>query len=104
MDEGRLVGGNTAVSETLSAKAKKSSAIGNESGNMSKAVAILQDEVNMLADALQPALTPTAPTDRADDGQPMPPQSDLANFINREAEKVAKVAMMVRDLRNRVEL
>lgn len=102
MDEAKSAG--LISPNNLAAKATKQSAIGNETGNLQKAVAILQDEVMMLADALQPALTPTAPTDRADDGQPMPPQSDLANFISRESEKIAKIALVVRDLRNRTEL
>lgn len=105
MDEGHLVGGNTTVSSTLNeARAKKESPVANNLNKLQKAVAIAQDEMNMLLDVLAPCLSPVEPTDKAGGESPIPPQSDLASFIEREAYKIANLGRLIRQTRNRVEL
>lgn len=82
---------------------KADSPIASATSDLQKVHSILKDEIFMLADRLQPVLAPSDPTDRADEA-PRPPQSDMADFINRETSAVVSMIEFVKQLRTRTEL
>lgn len=69
-----------------------------------KAIAELQEIVNMLADRLQPILTPTEPTDKASEDRAVPVQSEVASTLNDHNARIRRVASRLGNIYERLEV
>lgn len=68
-----------------------------------KAIAELQETVNILADRLQPVLTPIEPTDKAGEDRGVPVQSEVATTLNEHTARVRRTTNKVSNLIERLE-
>ncbi len=70
-----------------------------------KALAELQEAVNVLLDRLQPVLTPSEPTDKASDGErAIPVQSELASTLGDNNARIYRITRRVNNALERLEV
>lgn len=69
-----------------------------------KAIAELQEIVSMLADRLQPILTPVEPTDKAGEERSVPVQSEIASTLNDHNSRIRRVASRLGNIYERLEV
>lgn len=69
-----------------------------------KAIAELQEIVNMLADRLQPILTPVEPTDKAGEERSVPVQSEIASTLNDHNSRIRRVTSGLGNIYERLEV
>jgi len=65
-----------------------------------KAIAELQETVNVLVDRLQPVLTPAEPADKASEERPTPVQSEVASQLSDNNSRIYRI---IRRLNNAIE-
>lgn len=69
-----------------------------------KAIAELQEMVNLLVDRLQPVLTPTEPTDKMAEDRAMPVQSEHAATLSDNNARIRRVTTRVSNALERLEV
>lgn len=69
-----------------------------------KYIAELQEVVNILADRLQPVLTPTEPTDKMAEDRSVPVMSEVASTLSDNNSRISRVTRRVNNLIERLEV
>lgn len=69
-----------------------------------KAISELQEIVSMLADRLQPILTPTEPTDKASEERSVPVQSEIASTLSDHNSRIRRLASRLGNIYERLEV
>lgn len=69
-----------------------------------QAIAELTELVGLLADRLQPVLTPSEPTDKAGSDRAVPAQSEHANTLTDNNYRIRRTANKVSNLIERLEV
>lgn len=69
-----------------------------------KALAELQETVNVLLDRLQPVLTPTEPTDKASEERPVPVQSEVSSTLSDNNARIYRITRRVNNAIERLEV
>lgn len=69
-----------------------------------KAIAELQEIVNMFADRLQPILTPVEPTDKAGEERSVPVQSEVASTLTDNNARIRRISSRIGNMYERLEV
>lgn len=69
-----------------------------------KAIAELQEITNMLADRLQPILTPVEPSDKAGEDRAAPIKSEVATTLDDNNSRIRRVISRLGNLYERLEV
>lgn len=69
-----------------------------------KYIAELQELVALLADRLQPVLTPTEPTDKMAEDRAVPVQSEVASTLTENNGRISRISRKVNNLIERLEV
>lgn len=69
-----------------------------------KYIAELQELVGLLADRLQPVLTPTEPTDKMAEDRAVPVQSEVASTLSDNNARISRISRRVNNLIERLEV
>lgn len=69
-----------------------------------KAIAELTELVNMLADKLQPILTPVEPSDKAGEDRAVPVQSELAQTLSDHNARIRRASSRLSNIFERLEV
>jgi hypothetical protein len=69
-----------------------------------KAIAELQDVVNVLLDRLQPVLTPVEPSDKTSEDYAVPVQSEVAATLSDNNSRIRRITYRVNNALERLEV
>jgi len=69
-----------------------------------KAIAELQESVNVLLDRLQPVLTPVEPTEKVAEDYAVPVQSEVASTLSDNNSRIRRVTYRVNNAIERLEV
>lgn len=69
-----------------------------------KALAELQEVINLLADRLNPIMTPTEPTEKMGEDRAVPVQSEVANTLSDNNARIYRMTRRVTNMLDRVEV